>query len=146
MTGTTSSTSTGSTHGSARTATSSSMIRTAHDRGIRVIADLVPNHTSDHHPWFQSAREGRDSPYHDFYVWADEKPEEKPGDVVFPDQEELQLGLRREGQTLVPAPLLLAPARSQRLQPGCSRRDRPDRRLLARAGNQRLPASTRFRS
>jgi trehalose synthase len=63
------------------------MIRTARDRGIRVIADLVPNHTSDHHPWFQSAREGRDSPFHDFYVWADEKPPEKPGDVVFPDQE-----------------------------------------------------------
>jgi len=63
------------------------VIRGARDRGIRVIADLVPNHTSDRHPWFRSARTGRDSPYHDFYVWADEKPEEKPGDVVFPDQE-----------------------------------------------------------
>jgi trehalose synthase len=63
------------------------LIRTARDRGIRVIADLVPNHTSDQHPWFRSARTGRDSPFHDFYVWADEKPEEKPGDVVFPDQE-----------------------------------------------------------
>jgi len=62
-------------------------IRTARDRGIRVIADLVPNHTSDQHPWFQAAREGRDNPYHDFYVWADEKPPEKPGDVVFPGQE-----------------------------------------------------------
>ena len=63
------------------------LVRTAHDRGIRVIADLVVNHTSDHHPWFQAGRD-RDSPYHAFYVWADEKPEEKPGDVVFPDQEE----------------------------------------------------------
>ncbi len=63
------------------------MIRTARDRGIRVIADLVPNHTSDRHPWFQAAREGPENPYHDFYVWADEKPAEKPGDVVFPDQE-----------------------------------------------------------
>jgi maltose alpha-D-glucosyltransferase/alpha-amylase len=63
------------------------LIRTARDRGIRVIADLVPNHTSDQHPWFQAARRGRDNPFHDFYVWADEKPEEKPGDVVFPDQE-----------------------------------------------------------
>jgi trehalose synthase len=62
------------------------LIRTAADRGIRVIADLVVNHTSDQHPWFQAARDP-DSPYHDFYVWADEKPEEKPGDVVFPDQE-----------------------------------------------------------
>jgi trehalose synthase len=63
-------------------------VRTAHDRGIRVIADFVMNHTSDQHPWFQSARASRDSPYRDFYVWRDEKPPEQPGDVVFPDQEE----------------------------------------------------------
>jgi trehalose synthase len=63
------------------------LVRTARDRGLRVIADLVPNHTSDQHPWFQAARQGPDNPFHDFYVWADEKPEEKPGDVVFPDQE-----------------------------------------------------------
>ncbi|MGI9080811.1 MAG: alpha-amylase family protein, partial [Thermoleophilaceae bacterium] len=62
-------------------------VRTARDRGIRVIADLVMNHTSDQHRWFQAARADRDSPYRDFYVWADEKPEEKPGDVVFPDKE-----------------------------------------------------------
>ena len=62
------------------------LIRTAADRGIRVIADLVMNHTSDQHPWFQAGRD-RESPFHDFYVWADEKPPEKPGDVVFPDQE-----------------------------------------------------------
>ncbi|HYM57539.1 MAG TPA: alpha-amylase family protein [Solirubrobacteraceae bacterium] len=63
------------------------LIRTAHDRGIRVIADLVMNHTSDQHPWFQAARADRESPFRHFYVWADEKPEEKPGDVVFPDKE-----------------------------------------------------------
>jgi trehalose synthase len=64
------------------------LVRTANDRGIRVIADLVVNHTSIRHPWFQSARSSRDSPYRDFYVWRDEQPEEKPGDIVFPDQEE----------------------------------------------------------
>ena len=63
------------------------LIRTAADRGIRVIADLVMNHTSAEHPWFAAGR-ARSSPYHDFFVWADEKPAEKPGDVVFPDQEE----------------------------------------------------------
>ena len=62
------------------------LIRTAADRGIRVIADLVVNHTSDQHPWFQAARD-RGSRHHGFYVWADEKPQEKPGDVVFPDRE-----------------------------------------------------------
>ena len=64
------------------------VVRTAGEGGIRVIADLVVNHTSDEHPWFKEARRGPDSPFHDFYVWRDEKPEEKPGDVVFPDQED----------------------------------------------------------
>ena len=53
-----------------------------------MIADLVVNHTSNEHPWFKDARRGPDSPFHDFYVWRDEKPEEKPGGVVFPDQED----------------------------------------------------------
>jgi trehalose synthase len=66
----------------------SELIRTARDRGIRVIADVVLNHTSDAHPWFRSGRSARDAPYHDFYVWAEEKPPEKPGDVVFPDKED----------------------------------------------------------
>ena len=64
------------------------LTRTARDRGIRVIADLVVNHTSDHHPWFQSARADRDSPYRDFYVWRDEPPEDGPEGVVFPDAED----------------------------------------------------------
>ena len=63
-------------------------IRTARDRGIRVLVDLVMNHTSDEHRWFRSARADRDSPYRDFYVWVDERPEERPGDVVFPDKEQ----------------------------------------------------------
>jgi len=63
------------------------VIRTAREGGIRVIADLVVNHTSNEHPWFKEARRGPESPYHDFYVWRDEKPAEKPGDVAFPDKE-----------------------------------------------------------
>jgi trehalose synthase len=62
-------------------------IRTAHDRGIRVIADLVPNHTSVQHPWFQSARQGPSSPYHDWYVWSDDPPPVAPADVAFPGEE-----------------------------------------------------------
>jgi trehalose synthase len=71
------------------------LIRTAADRGMRVIADLVVNHTSDQHAWFQAGRDPA-SPYHDFYVWADEKPAEKPGDVVFPDREESNWAFDRE--------------------------------------------------
>ena len=63
------------------------MIRTAKDRGMRVIADLVVNHTSDQHPWFKAARSSKDSPYRDFYVWRSEAPPSTASEVVFPDQE-----------------------------------------------------------
>jgi trehalose synthase len=61
--------------------------RTARDRGMRVIADLVVNHTSDQHPWFQSARSDSNSPYRSWYVWRDEVPKGGPDGLVFPDEE-----------------------------------------------------------
>lgn len=61
-------------------------ILAAKDRGMRVIADLVVNHTSDKHPWFLSARSSRNSPFRDFYVWRDEIPEDAP-ETIFPGQE-----------------------------------------------------------
>ena len=73
------------------------------------------------------ARSSRDSPFRDFYVWSDEKPPEKPGDVVFPDQESSNWAYDRKAQAVVPAPLLLAPAGPQRRQPGGARRDRAGR-------------------
>jgi len=63
------------------------VVRTAKDRGMRVIADIVVNHTSDQHPWFKASRSSRTSPYRDFYVWRDEPPAEQQ-EVVFPDQED----------------------------------------------------------
>ena len=64
------------------------LIRTAGDRGIRVIADLVVNHTSDRHPWFESARRSTDDPYRDFYVWRSDPPPDTRDKVVFPDRED----------------------------------------------------------
>ncbi len=64
------------------------VIRTANDRGIRVIADLVINHTSNRHPWFVSARRSPNSPYRDFYVWRTDPPPDTSAQVVFPDKEE----------------------------------------------------------
>jgi trehalose synthase len=64
------------------------VIRTANDRGIRVIADLVVNHTSDQHPWFQAARSDPSSPFRDWYVWIDDPSEEADVEPVFPDQED----------------------------------------------------------
>jgi trehalose synthase len=63
-------------------------MRTARDRGLKVIADLVVNHTSREHPWFQAARADRNSPFRDFYVWCDEPPEQGPKGLVFPDKED----------------------------------------------------------
>ncbi|MGN8553829.1 UNVERIFIED_CONTAM: alpha-amylase family protein [Microbacterium sp. SLM126] len=62
------------------------VIRSARDRGIRVIVDLVVNHTSDKHPWFVAARRSRTSPYRDFYVWRDEPPANNVN-AVFPGEE-----------------------------------------------------------
>ena len=63
------------------------LVRTARDRGMRVIADLVVNHTSVHHPWFVDSRSSRDSPKRDWYVWQDAPPSDGPEGVVFPDVE-----------------------------------------------------------
>ena len=47
------------------------LIMEAKKRGIRIIMDLVLNHTSDEHRWFEEAKKGKDNPYHDYYVWRD---------------------------------------------------------------------------
>ncbi|MBE1588018.1 alpha-amylase family protein [Nonomuraea angiospora] len=62
-------------------------MRTANDRGLRVIADLVVNHTSDQHPWFVEARSSRESPMRDWYVWSDTPEPDDPSQIVFPDKE-----------------------------------------------------------
>jgi alpha-glucosidase len=54
------------------------LVEQAGRRGIRVLLDLVPNHTSDRHRWFQDALTGRDARYRDFYVWADPAPDGSP--------------------------------------------------------------------
>ncbi|MDD9205987.1 alpha-amylase family protein [Georgenia sp. 10Sc9-8] len=64
------------------------VIRTAKDRGMRVIIDLIVNHTSDQHPWFQQARQSTDNPYRDYYVWRSDEPPDTSDKVVFPDQED----------------------------------------------------------
>ena len=51
------------------------LVAAAGERGIRILMDLVPNHTSDQHPWFVDALSGRGSAYRDYYVWADPKPD-----------------------------------------------------------------------
>jgi alpha-glucosidase len=54
------------------------LVAEAHRRGIRVIIDWVPNHTSDRHPWFLASRSSRDDPKRDWYVWRDSGPDGGP--------------------------------------------------------------------
>ena len=62
-------------------------ITEAHRRGLHVIADLVVNHTSDRHPWFQSARSSPSSPYRDYYVWSDTDRRYQDARIIFVDTE-----------------------------------------------------------
>ncbi len=57
------------------------LIRQASTRGIRIILDLVLNHTSDEHPWFLKAKQSRDNPYHAYYVWRDGEEGTPPSDL-----------------------------------------------------------------
>jgi maltose alpha-D-glucosyltransferase / alpha-amylase len=63
------------------------LTKAAHARGMRIIADLVVNHTSDQHPWFQEARRDPSSPYRNYYVWSDTDQVYKGTRVIFRDTE-----------------------------------------------------------
>ena len=63
------------------------MVREAHARGIRVVIDMVLNHTSDAHPWFQASRSDPQGPYGDFYVWSDSDERYAGTRIIFVDTE-----------------------------------------------------------
>ena len=63
------------------------LIHEAHSRDIRIIMDLVLNHTSDAHPWFQASRSDKNSPYRDYYVWSDTDQKYKDTRIIFLDTE-----------------------------------------------------------
>ncbi|NJC73304.1 maltose alpha-D-glucosyltransferase [Planosporangium thailandense] len=64
------------------------LLDAAHKRGIRVITDLVMNHTSDQHPWFQESRRDPTGPYGDYYVWSDTDSRYADARIIFVDTEE----------------------------------------------------------
>ncbi len=63
------------------------LVEAAHERGIRIIADLVVNHTSSDHPWFQESRSSPDSPKRDWYVWSDTNERYEDARIIFVDTE-----------------------------------------------------------
>ena len=63
------------------------LVDEAHARGIRVVADLIMNHTSDQHPWFQASRADPDGPFGDFYVWGEDEHRWSEARIIFVDTE-----------------------------------------------------------
>ena len=68
-------------------ATMDRLLAAAHERGIRVVLDWVPNHSSDQHPWFVASRSSRDDPKRDWYIWRDGHADTPPNNwqAVFPE-------------------------------------------------------------
>jgi maltose alpha-D-glucosyltransferase / alpha-amylase len=64
------------------------LIEQAHRRGIRVISDMVVNHTSDQHPWFRESRQDRTNPKADWYVWSDDDHRWSEARIIFTDSED----------------------------------------------------------
>jgi maltose alpha-D-glucosyltransferase/alpha-amylase len=63
------------------------LVDEAHKRGMRIIADLVMNHSSDQHPWFQASREDPEGPFGDYYVWSDTDEPYSEARIIFVDTE-----------------------------------------------------------
>jgi len=64
------------------------LVAEAHKRGLKIVADLVLNHTSDQHPWFQKSRSDPDSKYRDYYVWSETDEKYSDARIIFLDTEE----------------------------------------------------------
>ncbi len=63
------------------------LVEEAHQRGLKIIADLVLNHTSDQHPWFEASRSDPDSKYRDYYVWSETDEKYSKARIIFLDTE-----------------------------------------------------------
>ena len=68
------------------------MLETAHKHGIKILMDLVANHTSDEHPWFKESRSSKDNPYRDYYIWKDPKGFDEDGSPIPPNNWAYEFG------------------------------------------------------
>ena len=124
------------------------LIHEAHARGLKLLADIVPNHTSSEHPWFQEALESAPgSPERDRYVFRPGRGRRRVGAA-----QQLALRVRRLGmgagarRRVVPPPLRRHPARPQLAQPRGPRGLREDAAVLARPRCRRVPDRRRARA
>jgi maltose alpha-D-glucosyltransferase/alpha-amylase len=116
--------------------------RAARDRGLRIIIDLVVNHTSIDHPWFQEARDPA-SPRRDWYVWSKEKPKDLHEGMVFPGVQEATWTWDEKAGAWYMHRFFKHQADLNICQPRGARGDRAHHGLLAAARRDRLPAGRR---
>ena len=115
-------------------------VREAHRRGLRVITELVVNHTSDQHPWFVEARSSRKNPKRDWYVWSDDDQAYAGARIIFTDTETSNWTWDQEAQQFYWHRFFQSPAGPQLRQPA-GREGRAARHaLLARSGRRRAAA------
>ena len=113
----------------------------AHKRGLRVITEIVLNHTSDQHPWFQRARRApAGSRYRDWYVWSDDPRSLQGRADHLPRLRAVELDVGPGRRAVLLAPLLLVAARPQLRQPRGAARDAAHGRVLARSRRRRVAA------
>ena len=115
------------------------LVAAAGERGIRVLLDLVPNHTSDRHAWFVDALAGRDAEHRDFYVWADPAAGRRPAEQLAVELRRVGVDARRAQRPVLPAQLPADPARPELVERRRPRRVRRDPAVLVRARRRGLP-------
>ena len=116
-------------------------IQEAKKRGLRVITELVINHTSDQHDWFKRARRSDPkSSARNWYVWSDTDQKYLGTRIIFTDTEKSNWTWDPGGRRVLLAPLLLAPAGSQFRQSARGQRHHPGDEALARHRRRRFPA------
>ena len=93
------------------------LLHEASNLGIRVMLDLVVNHTSSEHPWFLSACRDRSSPYRDWYVWTESRPRDLRQGIVFPEHQASTWSRRRDARGWYYHRFYRVRARPQRRQP-----------------------------
>jgi alpha-glucosidase len=107
------------------------LLTESHERGLRVLLDWVPNHTSDEHPWFAESRAGRDSPKRAWYFWRDGRDDGPPNNWL--------AAFGGRAWAVVSPSVPAATTRSQLGQPAGRGGDARRPTFLARPGRRRVP-------
>ena len=114
------------------------LVGEAHRRGLKIILDYVPNHTSDRHPWFVESRASRDSPKRDWYIWRDAKPDGSPPTNWVAEFGGSSVDLGRADPAILLSRVSSRAAGSELAQSGSRRRDARRVALLVRPGRRRI--------